>query len=450
MASKRIFQVIFAALGAFCSYRSVAALQNAKQRSIFPAGDIRLRILGLRGGGNVSESCSIFKTGLLWNSCDLSSANTDASQVDSCDNIIFRKPNQSNGYFLVIDGSENGAADPARWILEVSNANGNRSEWQTIGASVWRFTPSGDKQLFPNLNYATPHLQPPAHYSSEEQGLTGNGVKVKIDGRPPLSWYFSAVADPIPYALGFVSFAIAGFAKHPSLMSLLWATTLASDVTITVAGGIAVAAVEPWMWRQGILQMVNAVFELLLLVGSLRWERQIIRLLLSYCIGILISTVTAEVILYEVPLSRAVNGQLLGLNFIAAIFAVCVLAFRRVSLSRARRLILADQLCYDALWKTVQGNPSSTAALQLVNEEVLLIAMENSGSMWEATPRQRTLVAVAASRRRSISPERGRRGSIVQALEEAKGMLLFKKGEPVISLDQLFVQVWNGQILNLG
>lgn len=439
MASKRVFQALFAVLAVVSAYISSTAFLKADVQSNFPAGAARLRVLGMRGGGIQPGAPALTQAGLLLNGCRLPGgpSSTHAPPLDSSGAVPLGQARPANGYYFVTNGSGGEATDPLRWVVEVQVINSSgASEWLPVGASVWQFTLSGALELFPALDYSTPYAQIPTTNPSSGSGLE---AEVHVDGRPPLSWRLGTAGNICPYAVGFLLFAVAGASGHPSMMLPLWAATLVVSLMLMISGEVAVAVAEPWMWRAGALQWIHVVFVALLLAGSVRWERHLILFLLAFSMGILLSLTTAEAALYGRRWSSTLAGQLPGLNFVTATISIAVMAFRRLFLARARRLIHSDRQRYDALWESLLAGPEAEAALRSIADEVRLMTAGKLRGILEAAPRQRAPVwSSHEAAPRQSGP--GRSESLGGALEGVRG-LVWNQGRLVSSLDQLFVQV---------
>jgi hypothetical protein len=106
------------------------------------------------------------------------------------------------------------------------------------------------------------------------------------------------------------------------------------------------------------------------------------------------------------------------------LFSLC---FRHRALSRARRLIVSDRRCYDAIWESFLASPAAQNALVAISAQVRLLLKDKNT---ETSPIQRASAAVESP------PVRW------QCVRILSGSTALSRGTPVVSLDQLFVQAW--------
>jgi hypothetical protein len=432
MASKRAFQFIFAAVSAFSAYRFTSALGALERRGFFPAGVVRLRILGLRGGGPPSTA-TLAVAGLLHDGCRLpSKVGTDLLWSNGTA-VLGDWP--ANGYFFVT-ASGNAAADPVQWVVESSADNG--STWLPVGASVWRLASEGAYDLFPQLAYDSynasrwnPYAVATATSAEAELDLVDPwaqsevlGVEVRVDARPPLSWLLSSAFKKLAYALAFLSFTLFGIIGLVHRAKTMWVVLLAADLLLILAGSCIIAIEEQWLWREATKGWLYVGGVAALIGGSLWAENQFIAMFLVYSIVIILSESFTEIALYGRLWPQVLRGQATNLSVVAGAFSIFSLCFRHRALARARRLVIADCRSYDAIWKSFRANPATENALLAIRAQVLLL-LKNNLKITETIPHQRAPAAVKWQEIRLIP-----------------GSIVLMRGAPVVSLDQLFVQAW--------
>ena len=137
----------------------------------------RIRVLGLRNPDLALDAGNNITFGLLENGCPVNPALQMAGDQGQA-SAVYLPPNAvANGYFLEIsDGPD--AADPVRWVVEVSGSGPSQStadggdQWRAVGASGW-YGPYPVGELFPQIAYPTPAQR---------------GERVVVDCRPSWQW----------------------------------------------------------------------------------------------------------------------------------------------------------------------------------------------------------------------------------------------------------------------
>ena len=277
-----MYQIIFAAVSAFSTYRFASALGALERGGYFPSGAVRLRILGLRGGGPPTTA-TLAVAGLLRDGCRLPALSGKAGTAIHWSNgtaILGDSP--ANGYFFLTNGSD-AAIDPVQWVVESSADNG--STWVPVGASVWRLASEGAYDLFPQLSYDPLRTNPQAVSipTVAKQDPVNPwelpevmGVKVLVDARPPLSWLLSSTFKKLAYALAFLSFALFGRFGLALHAKALWVSLLAADLLLILAGSTIIAIEEQWLWREAVKGWLYIGGVIALICGSLWLENQFI------------------------------------------------------------------------------------------------------------------------------------------------------------------------------
>jgi hypothetical protein len=414
MTSKRVFQAVFAAISTYSAYRFAAAVGALAGGGSFPPGAaVRLRVLGLRGGGPPAAAL-LATAGLLRDGCRvLDGAGEAPAPVLGFEGAaaLGEAPAGANGYFFVTAGGGDGSADPVRWVVESTPNNG--STWLPVGASVWRLASDGTADLFPELAYDTPRPPPPP-----VQALpVGGGAEVLVDVRPPNSWVLSSATEKLAFALGLGSLVLAGLLGRAGNARALWVGLLLTDLVLNLASVCVVVTGEPWLWREAAKCGLYVVGLAGLAAGALWLERHFIAVFLAYSAAIITGESFSEIALYGREWRRALLGQMASLSVVAGAFAFSAFFFRRRARVRARLMVLADRRRYDALWETVRAGPAAESAVLAIRTEVLLLC---SGGPTDATPRQRIPLA--------------------GGWRSASSSMALRGGAAVGSLDQLFVQ----------
>ena len=143
---------------------------------------------------------------------------------------------------------------------------------------------------------------------------------------------------------------------------------------------------------------------------------------LVYSITIILSESFTEIALYDRQWPQVLRAQATNLSVVAGAFSIFSLCFRHRALARARRLVVADRRCYDAIWESFRASPATQNALLAIRAQVGRLLKDKNT---ETVPHQR---APAAVRR--------------QEVRILPGSMSLMRGTPVLSLDQLFVQAW--------
>uniref|UniRef100_A0A7S0MQ86 Uncharacterized protein n=1 Tax=Cryptomonas curvata TaxID=233186 RepID=A0A7S0MQ86_9CRYP len=434
MISKRIFQAIFAAASLYSAYLFADSLQVVERSGYFLDGVKRLRILELRGGGKPSK-IGIAAAGIMQNNCQIPVANSPVITEGlgfTVNDTIALGAMPSNGYFFVTSDYDS-ASDPVRWVVETSADNG--TTWTPIGASVWRFGSEGALELHQSLKYNTPTRDKAMNMlmnSTPGEATDPSDNAVLVDLRIPLSWILGSSVEKIVYALGFLSFAMAGPLGQAWCGKGLWIALLVEDAIVTSIGIAVVAVAEPWFWREAVKGWVYLALLVMLATGSGWFEQHFIAVLLVYCLLIFISISACEITLYQRELQQVLLEQMASLTFFGLVFGLAAIYFRHLALRRAYKLVVADRCHYDSCWDVFCAEPAVKAALLSLRTEVnYTMAVQWPRTM--KVPRQYQHPLPMTER------------NLMRQLGLVSSPLAFKicaggLKEPVRCLDQLFVQ----------
>ena len=428
MASKKVFQVLFAFISAYSAYSFAVCLDSIRANGYFPPGVTRLRLFG-GSGGHTAATSSLSAVGLLLNGCKISEYEIMSSVKgvpDSNSAIVIGNMRPANGYFFVLVGGSS-SVFPSQWVIESSQDNG--SSWIPVGASVWRFAADGTLDLFPNLDYPqirdssediASNAEPTASRTIILDPIFQANTKVLVDLRPCVSWILSNMVQKFIYALGFLAFVVAGLLRKARHMESLWIGLLSSDILITLSAIAVVGVAEPWMWREAAGWWVYAAAVCSLLLGSIFYEKQFIAIVLAYSFLSILATSLSEVALYSQSFVTVLFEQLTNLSFIAGVLSSVAFIFRKRALARARRLVLCDCLRYDKIWNFIRKNPTTERSILKIRDEVrILLSTKEYGKV----PRQFSVA----------TPQTNAGQYTLKSIF---------RNEAIRSLDQLFVQAW--------
>ena len=223
----------------------------------------RIRVLGLRNPDLALDAGNNITFGLLENGCPVNPALQMAGDQGQA-SAVYLPPNAvANGYFLEIsDGPD--AADPVRWVVEVSGSGPSQStadggdQWRAVGASGW-YGPYPVGELFPQIAYPTPAQR---------------GERVVVDCRPSWQWLLAEVATSAVSAAGFLLYGVCGALQREraAVASVFFLFALSAVLRImAAAGSFAVAD-----WRSATQWWAEALPDTLLTLSIAFFQRKIV------------------------------------------------------------------------------------------------------------------------------------------------------------------------------
>jgi hypothetical protein len=441
MASKRIFKALFIFVSVYSTWRFITAVLATVRMKFYSADLVHLTVFKAQIRDNFSsiydpDSRDRNKTGvsfgMLGDGCPL--RHPVLVDLDNSTSLPFDSPSAAwNGYYysLPATGTHNSSAFiPIAWLLEGSVDNG--STWNTVGSSVWRFDSSGTPNFYPNLKYHKANSAADISYFGMLEG-----ARIDIDMRLPLSWIVGSLTERLLFAVGFMCISLVTFLGRATWVKGLWISLVSLDaVLLTICSSIIFTS-EPWMWREAVEALLYVGCQIFLAIGSALDESRFMLTLTVYSLVNLVSIAAAEVMLYEHPWLQAVQGVLPSLPFAGLIFGLSVFWSRRRTLKSAHRVIVADKQRYDDIWDLYQLDESAQAAIFSVRSIVACMLQER-----QLQPVTRQLNKKDERLEHSTVPLQEQGRAFSQQMEEGMFLRTLDLGNPVDSLDQLFVQAW--------
>jgi hypothetical protein len=368
IVSKRVGQVILLLLALAFANIAVIAGGAVRRAGVFHATLIRCRLMTPKPGSGADWAVlTVF--GLLDDGCATPLRSVSSEQgKGAVTQLTLAGPVAANGYYLAVAGP--GAAGPLRWVVETSSSNG--STWDVVGASTRRINLDGTADLFPGMPHWPGEGGQVFRETAAVGGPGGPAVEVGVDSRPPLRWSLPILGIYTTMAGGFVACFAAAVLRREWLVKWFLVWVFAATVSLNVVkAALSHAARDPreaaanWLWVPG-----NVVF----LVSLLRFELHFVRVVLFVCGCVGAASEIGRELLYDPDPRRILVRFALGPYGACLLFAVAMRVLRARAKRAARRLVRADQACYDAIWATVSSNPAERAALANLDLEVCAAA----------------------------------------------------------------------------
>ena len=316
------------------------SLQNADVQST----TIRLRALQLRGGGSPRAEVGVGKFGLMFRGCRLPAVALASAQRNGT--LVIYTANSTerlliDGYYWVTSAGSP-ANDLVRWVVEVPKKSVQSRDpwaiqdenWTTVGASGWIGSES-----YPNFLYPTPLARDWTVWVEYWPNYSWSDT---------LTWLINAV-----WAVGLTVALVAARRGHSETPRIAVATCCFLNATVKLLCGVANS-------RNGrayeSITNIQSVFINSYMAAAALWAG---RGFVDHFLGL---PFFAEWVL-EMINTYAILGtrseklwthNAIDFFFLSVWLVVRVLRLRAVR--RARRLVLADMVCYDQTWARLLAN----------------------------------------------------------------------------------------------
>jgi hypothetical protein len=407
---------------------------------VLTADMVRLRPLQLRSAAlaEAESNSSESEFGLLRDGCRLQSVNKARYSVEFTRNSIgsewristaAQSKLNANGYYLTL--ASNSSFDPIRWIVEASNDNG--STWTAVSASIWRMTPDGAVQVYPQQSTLT--MADSAYLPNTS---SAQRAVINVDMRPSVSWALTNCVSIGVAGLGFICCVVAAFFGRISIFMTIFKSiyVIVTLIWLTAAmcSGLLMGRESVVLWSRSIPKLPGAL-------ALIFYDTWLLFIFVFWGISDLVLCIATEAFLYQLDWSTFL--QILvssSLSWIHILFAATIIILRKRAVNRANKLMLKDQQRYDKIWATECLQSTAASAIRLLTDECIQILCTCDRTI----PRQLKPQDKSYKCKQAHDPKLAKcianhsLFSWCNAIRTTQG----KHSKGVDSLDQLFVQAW--------
>ena len=350
---------------------------------------------------------------------------------------------KANGFYLLFlpagPGNQSGA--PAYWLTEI--ATGQTLQWKPLAASMMRLNPDGTVDLFP-----------------QTANQNWRNSTIVVDMRPTWPWIIQSIVLNAVNGLAWFSFLIAASSGREHYVKDMAILLFVSNAVLIAAAAIGYRLINDRVASMTSFCNLPQIF--VVIFGLIFREDKLFSVLLLYGILGFCFQMVRIYVLYSG--SKLTDGLLavVGSNSFLALLLCCAAAFfRRRVLRNASNLVMDDKLQYDRVWLTMLANPDSVLLLCKLKSIADSLVTSNFKGPFCLFPKSWSRHTVSL---KQPNQNLKQLGTFINGHSHSFTMnskttiisnickwinfeanfttlpILYKSGEPIDSLDQLFAQ----------